>query len=219
MLKLKVNDEWVEDVMGIKRAMKGHFEKLYREESVNRLILEGIHFKQVSMEENEMLTTPFSIDEVKEVVWECDGNKRPGPDGFNFNFIRSCWEIISPKIMKFFEEFQRLAKLPKAVSASFLALIPKTKSPQGLNEYRLISLIGCLYKLLVRVLARRLKKVLKNIISDCQNAFHPGRNILDGVVVVVVVVNEIIDMAKRKKRDCVVLKANFEKAYDSVSWS
>lgn len=155
------------------------------------------------------------MEEVKDVIWECDGNKSPGPDGFNLKFIKECWDIVSPEIMKFFDEFYRLGRFPKAISASFLALIPKSSNPQGLGEYRLISLIGCIYKMLAKVLAGRLKKVMKGVISDCQSAFLVGRNILDGVVVV----KEVIDLAKRKKQKCVVLKADFEKAYDSVSWS
>lgn len=100
------------------------------------------------------------------------------------------------------------------MSASFLALIPKNGSPQELSEYRPISLIGCLYKMIAKVLAGRLKRVLGKVIFDSQNAFLPGKQILDGVVVV----NEILDMAKRRKQGCLVLKADFKKAYDSVSW-
>lgn len=59
-----------------------------------------------------------------------------------------------------------------------------------------ISLIECLYKMLVKVLSRTLKNVLRNVIYDCQKAFFLERQILDGVVVV----NEILDMAKRKKQ-------------------
>lgn len=106
-------------------------------------------------------------------------------------------------------------KASKAVWASFLTLIPKNNSPQGLNEFRPISFIGCLYKMIDKVLAGRLKNVLHKVISESQNAFLSGRHILDGVVVV----NEVIDLAKRRNRGCLALKADFEKAYDSVSWS
>lgn len=151
---------------GINKAVKEHFEEgRYKEERFKRPTLDGVRFKQISQEENNMLTTPFSLEEIKEVVWECDDNKSPGLDGLNFTFIKSCWEIISPEILKFFKEFYRLGRLPKAVCASFMAFIPKNSSPQGLHEYRPISLIGCLYKMLAKVLAGRLKNVLGNVIS------------------------------------------------------
>lgn len=65
-----------------------------------------------------------------------------------------------------------------------------------------------------KVLASRLKQVLRNIISECQNAFLPGKQILDGVLVT----NEVMDLAKRRKQKCLILKVDYEKAYDSVSW-
>lgn len=53
------------------------------------------------------------------------------------------------------------------------------------------------------------------IISPCQTAFVPGRQILDGVVVL----NEIIDMSSREKREFLILKVDFEQAYDCVNWN
>ncbi|XP_058762737.1 secreted RxLR effector protein 78-like [Vicia villosa] len=64
-------------------------------------------------------------------------------------------------------------------------------------------------------MAARLKRVVGNLVSRNQSAFIEGRNIADGVLVV----NEVLDFAKREKRSCVVLKVDFEKAYDRVSWN
>jgi hypothetical protein len=55
---------------------------------------------------------------------------------------------------------------------------------------------------------------MSKLISNCQSAFLPQRQILDGVVVL----NEIIDLAKRRKNDCLLFKVDFERAYDSVNW-
>lgn len=147
LMKLQVNGEWVEDVIGVKREVRSHFAEKFKEENFNRPTHDGVSFNQIDGSANELLLAPFSMEEVKEVVWECDGNKSLGPDGFNFNFIKACWDTIGVEVMKFFEEFHRFAKLPKAVSASFIAIIPKSSNPQGLGEYRPISLIGCLYKM------------------------------------------------------------------------
>lgn len=154
---------------------------------------------------------PFS-EEVKDEVWGCDGNKSLGLDDFNFNFIKSCWGVLKDDILGFFNEFHISAVMPKAFTASFLALIPKKDHPQGLKDFRPICLIESIYKILAKVLAKRLKKVLGGIISNFQSAFLPGRQILDGVLVF----NEIVDLAKRKK-ECLLFKVDFEKAYDSIS--
>lgn len=169
----------------------------------------------MSIEDNAELIAPFSIEEVKEAVWSCDGNKSPGPDGFNLNFIKNSWELLEADIIKFMNEFHSNAKLPKAISSSFIALISMVKHPQKLKEFRPISLIGCIYKILAKVLATRLKKVLGKVISTCQNAFLPNRQILDGFLVL----NEVIDWAKRSKESCLLLKVDFERAYDSVNWN
>lgn len=124
LLKVRVDDQWIDDVQGVKVAVKNHFELGFREEVFKRPTLEGVCFKQVSLEENKMLVAPFTVDEIKEVVWECDGNKSLGPDGFNFNFIKNCWNIISQEILNFFKEFHSLARLPKLLSwLSFLKTI------------------------------------------------------------------------------------------------
>jgi hypothetical protein len=96
----------------------------------------------------------------------------------------------------------------------FLTLIPKVSTPQALGDFRPISLLGCLYKLVSKVLTARLAKVIGGLIPSTQSAFIKGRQLVDGVVVV----NEIIDYAKKSKKACLVLKVDFEKAYNSVDW-
>jgi hypothetical protein len=98
--------------------------------------------------------------------------------------------------------------------AFFVTLIPKVSSPMELKDYRPISLLGCLYKLLSKVLARRLAGVMNSIISTNQSGFPKGRNLVDGVMVI----NELVDYAKKAKRQCLILKVDFEKANDSVDW-
>ncbi|MCI00018.1 LINE-1 reverse transcriptase like, partial [Trifolium medium] len=96
----------------------------------------------------------------------------------------------------------------------FITLIPKKDNPANLNDFRPISLVGSIYKVLSKVLANRMKKFLPKLIDETQSAFVQGRQILDGVLIA----NEVIDEAKRKKRDVLLFKVDFEKAYDSVDW-
>ncbi|CAJ2637811.1 unnamed protein product [Trifolium pratense] len=117
---------------------------------------------------NAILTEPFTEEEVKEIIWSSDGNKSPGPDGFNFNFLKTCWSIVKSDVMNFVEEFFVNAVLPKAITSSFLTLIPKKDHPESLSDYRPIFLIGCLYKILSKLLTNRLKRVLGKLISPCQ---------------------------------------------------
>ncbi|MCH87539.1 LINE-1 reverse transcriptase like, partial [Trifolium medium] len=214
IVHLKKGDVWIQGVAEIKEEVKDNFSRHFSEEWSNRPFLQGIEFNTLSADDNALLLEPFYEEEVKETVWSCDGNKSPGPDNFNTNFLKACWPIVKNDVMAFLQEFHDNACLPKALTASFLTPIPKKDHPQDLFDYRPICLIGSLYKILSKLLANRLKRVLEKLISNCQSAFLPQRQIFYGVVVL----NEIIDLAKRRKDDCLLFKGDFERAYDTVSW-
>jgi len=101
----------------------------------------------------------------------------------------------------------------RVFNASFIALIPKVANPQNLNQYKPISLIGCMYKIVAKLLAKRLKKVMPDIIDERQSAFIGGRHLLHSVVIA----NEAVEEAKRCQKPCMVFIVDYEKAYDSVS--
>jgi hypothetical protein len=127
------------------------------------------------------------------VVSDCDGSKCPGPDGFNFNFIKEFWDIIKHEVRIFFDQFYGNECLPKCLLSYFLTLVPKVNSPQSPGDFRPIYLLGCWYKLVAKVLATRLAKVIGVLIPKTQSAFLKGRQLVEGVVVV----NEVIDFAKK----------------------
>ena len=116
--------------------------------------------------------------------------------------------------MRFISEFHRNGRLAKVINSTFVALIPKIDSPQRLNDFRPISLVGSMYKILAKVLACRLCSVIGSVVSDTQSAFIKGRQIMDGILVA----NEIVDEAHRCKKELLLFKVDFEKAFDSVDW-
>ena len=86
---------------------------------------------------------------------------------------------------------------------------------EDIKNVRPISLVGGLYKILTKVLANRIKRVMdKVIISKSQNAFIEGRQILDAVLIA----NEIVDSTLIRKKCGLDCKLDIEKAYDSISW-
>ena len=93
-------------------------------------------------------------------------------------------------------------------------LIPKKQNVEGLKDLRPISLVGGLYKILAKVLANRIKRVLGKVISPIQSAFVEGKQILDAVLIA----NEAVDTIIRRKESGIVCKLDIEKAYDHLSW-
>jgi len=112
-------------------------------------------------------------------------------------------------------EFHRNGRLTKGVNSTFIALILKVSSPQQLNDFRPISLVGCMYMVLAKVLANRLHGVLGSVISDSQSAYIKGKQILDGILIA----NEVVDEARCLNKELLMFKVDFEKAYDSVDLS
>jgi hypothetical protein len=214
IVALKDGDVWLESPSQIRDLVVNYFSNHFMAKSSIRPNLDGVNFPSLSLEDNIALTAPFSLDEIHVVVKESDGNKSPGPDGFNFSFLKSCWEIVKGEVRIMFDQFHGIGSLPKCILSYFVTLIPKVNLPFSLGEFRPISLLGCLYKLIAKVLTNRLAKMMNLLIAHNQSAFLKGRNLVDGVMVV----NEVVDLAKRSGKKCLIFKVDFEKAYDSVEW-
>ncbi|RVX19375.1 putative ribonuclease H protein [Vitis vinifera] len=142
-------------------------------------------------------------------------DKALGPDGFTMAFWLFSWDLVKAEIMGFFKEFHERGRFVKSLNATFLVLVPKRGGAEDLKDFRPISLVGSLYKLLAKVLANRIKKVLGKVISESQNAFVEGRQILDAVLIA----NEVVDSRLKNNVGGVLCKLDIEKAYDRVSWS
>jgi hypothetical protein len=125
------------------------------------------------------------------------------------------WDIFKGEVRIMFDQFHGIGSLPKSFTNYFVALIPKINSPFSLGDFRPISLLGCLYKVVAKVLTVILAKVMDRLVAPTQSAFIKGRQLVDGVVVI----NEVVDLARRNGQSCLIFKVDFEKAYDSIEWS
>ncbi|CAJ2670936.1 unnamed protein product [Trifolium pratense] len=209
---LQVDNNRVEGVVPIRNAVVSHFAAHFKAVTMERPGVENLVFKRLQVAEVSSLIKPFSMEEIRAAVWDYDSYKSPGPDGINFGFVKDFWAEIQGDVMRFCSEFHRNGRLAKGLNATFIALIPKVDSPQRLNDFRPISLVGSLYKILAKVLANRLRNVMGSVISESQTAFVQGRQILDGILIA----NEVVDEARRAKKELLHFKVDFEKAYDSV---
>lgn len=170
------------------------FQKIVWEEGSDLVELPIDMFEsQLEDGEGEFLIRSFSEEEIKEAVWDCDNSKSPGPDGFGMEFYKHSRDIIKDDLSRFFAEFHANGKLVRGSNSSFVALIPKKEGGRSLIHYRPISLISSTYKILAKVLARRLKTVVGKVIREAQSAFVKGQCILDGVMAL----NEAIEDAKK----------------------
>ena len=116
--------------------------------------------------------------------------------------------------MELFRVFFVSKTFTKSLNITFLVLIRNKGDAEDLKDFKPINLLGSLYKLLAKVLANRLKRVVGIIVSDDQNAFVEGRQILNTSLIA----DEVIDFWQKGKDKGVVCKLNIEKAFDSINW-
>ncbi|GKB85330.1 RNA-directed DNA polymerase, eukaryota [Tanacetum coccineum] len=170
--------------------------------------------KTISIDQQTELEGAVSKEEVKKAVWDCGSDKSPGPDGFSFGFYRKFWTCIENDVFAAVNYFFTFGDIPKGCNACFIALIPKVHDANLVKDFRPISLIGSIYKIIAKILANRLVGVLGDIVNEVQSAFISDRQILDGPFIL----NEVIQWCKSKKKQSLIFKVDFEKAYDSVRW-
>jgi len=75
------------------------------EQERNRLTLDGVHFKTINECDNISLIVDFEVEEIKEAVWDYDGDKCLRLDGYNFTFVKTNWHILHEDFTKVVQEF------------------------------------------------------------------------------------------------------------------
>jgi hypothetical protein len=179
------------------------------------LILQHVP-RKINETMNDRLLRPYSAGEVERALFAMGANKAPRPDGFTAGFYQLHWDLLGANVTDGVLEFLNGGILPENLNRTTLVLIPKTRNPQEMKEFRLISLCNVLYKICSKVLALQLREFLDEIIAEEQSAFVPGRLITDNILVAY----ECIHYLKRKKGKlgaCAV-KLDMAKDYDRVEW-
>lgn len=81
------------------------------------------------------------------------------------------------------KEFMRTGYLLKDLNTTWVTLIPKIKDVVDIENFRPISMIGVVYKIISKLLSNRLKPVMNDLIDEAQTTFVSNRQILDGIFI------------------------------------
>ncbi|KAK1697110.1 hypothetical protein QYE76_013807 [Lolium multiflorum] len=169
---------------------------------------------KVSTEENEGLALTFSEQELEEIVKDMKSDTAPGPDGFSVLFFKRCWPLVKHGVLHILNDFA-LGRIDiSRLNFGIISLIPKVPGADQISQFRPITLINVIFKIVSKAFAVRLDPIAHRIINPCQTAFIKGRNILDGSLALIEIVHEL----RKKKLGGILLKLDFEKAYDRVNW-
>jgi len=152
---------------------------------------QSLDIPQVSLEENDILISPFTASEVREAVFQMEHNKAPGPDGFPAEFFQVFWEVIKDDLLHLFADLHREALDLYSLNFRIITLLPKIQNATKIQKYRPICVLNVSFKIFTKVATNRMNMVAKTVVSPTQTAFMPGRNIMEGVVILHETIHEL----------------------------
>lgn len=209
------NNHWIVDPTHIKSIFFNHFNSfLNSSQGHTTFQINTLSINTLPEHIKDSLEKMFTKEEIALALNEIDPNKSLGLDGLNAGCIKQCWSLFKPGFEHALSEFHRNGTIPHGLNSSFIALIPKFNNPSKPSDFRPISLINSTMKLILKILANRLKEALPHIISDEKTGFMQDRNISDGIIIT----SEIIHSIHVNKNQGVILKLDFKKAFDKVNW-
>ncbi|KAJ9543652.1 LOW QUALITY PROTEIN: hypothetical protein OSB04_023359 [Centaurea solstitialis] len=233
---LTINGSWVSNPDVIKDEVFPFFKSKFEEKFLVRPILKSDLFNKITEAQKILLETLFNIQEIKNVVSSCGNNKHQArmalPSSSSEVKFFEANHLINPSsntsfitlVLKVRDHLSLLRITVLFVTSALIKSVKlELRSTVILVSVRYveptkthtINLIGCVSKVIGKVLAKRLKGVLDTVINDYQTAFIKGRSILDGPLMV----NEVIAWAKRRRKKILLFKVDFAKAFDCLNWN
>jgi hypothetical protein len=170
---------------------------------------------RVSIETNQELTKDLTLKEIRDAISMMPKGKALGCDGIPTEFFQEFVDEISPTLLQAFSAMLRSGETSEMFNKGLITLIPKSGDHTKLGNWRPITLLGSLYKILAKTLARRLQAFLPSTIRPGQTGFVEGRSILNNTFLA----QEAQDWAEESNQDLVLLLLDFEKAFDRIECS
>ena len=153
--------------------------------------LNGIQTKKNSEQESNTLMSDFTYIELDRILKNLNFNSSPGLDLISNNFIKSIYPYIKPLLLRTYNNVKNgLEEVTPEYKTAYIKLIPKSKSPRSLTNWRPITLTSNLYKIYCKLFAERIKKILPNLLGPSQKAYLQNSNISDATL------NTLLNIAK-----------------------
>ena len=202
----------------ITQIISEYFQQIFSSEANGDLLVvnEAID-PTVSQADNDLLIRIPDEEEIKAAVFSIHASKAPGPDGFSAGFYHSYWHIIGPDVVREVRLFFSSSSFPRRMNETHIRLIPKDLGPRKVADYRPIALCNIFYKIVAKIISKRMQPILSNLISENQSAFVPGRAISDNVLITHEILH-FLRISSATKYGSMAIKTDMSKAYDRVEW-
>eukprot|EP00253_Pinus_taeda_P010711 PITA_10711 len=203
----------------LSRMGKAHFQNLFTAQggiTLAEIIRTAQCFPRfVEEEEAGSLMEVVSKEEVEHVIKSMAKDKSPGPDGWTIEIFNHFFDSIGDELTEVVDESRRKGEIHLPFNATFIALIPKKEDPESFEDFRPISLCNCIYKIIAKIIALRLKPILSKNISSEQFGFLDGRQIHEAIGVA----QETLHNIRQTIKKGAVIKIDLSKAYDRICWT
>jgi hypothetical protein len=156
----------------IKKEAFDHYATLYSESGVVNRVAEDQALSYlpqlVIAEDNAELTRRVSEEEIMGAIRHFGPYKASGPDGFSAHFYQKYWHVIKFDLSQMVQYVQKFGRMGGAINSAFLALIPKEINSSSFSRFHPISLCNVSYKIISKIIATKIQKLLPNLISPQQ---------------------------------------------------
>ena len=218
------NGQRIKDPQKILEMQMKYFSDMYSEANIlfnndevdTETYLKLVNLPKISDQSRALCENAINIEEVKKAVSSMSNNKSPGPDGIPCEFYRHFWNEIGDHVYNSYTCAFNRGELSPSQRQGVINLVPKKdKELTDLKSWRPLSILNTDYKILAKALSNRLKITLTEIINPDQVGYMKDRYFGENVRLIA----DILEYCKYSKTSCIILLADFEKAFDTIKWS
>ena len=182
----------------------------------NSRIRLSLNVTALSEEEKETCEGLVNEEECTNALKDFSNNKTPGTDGLLAKFYRFFWPDICFDLQASFNYAFQHGTLSISQKRGIISLIPKkNKDKTILENLRPISLLNVDYKILTKVIAKRIEKVLPTLINPDQTGYVKGRYIGENVRLIY----DLLQYTDKLNKKGIAIFLDFKKAFDSIEWN
>ena len=213
--------ETATDPKEIAEIFSQHYTQVYKKSihrpaTDNRELINNWVLPAINEEDSKILEKEITIDEIEKTIHDLPSGKTPGPNGIPIELYKLASEILAPHLFNMFTESKKKGCLPRDQRLATIVVIHKQGKPHDeCSSYRPISLIGAEAKILAKLLANRLIKVITKLIHPDQSGFMPGRCTAFNLRHL----HGVLAKATEIKEDVAILSLDAQMAFDTVEWS
>jgi exonuclease III len=159
------------------------------------------------------LEEPITMEELQTAVRAGKNRKAPGCDGIGHEFYKRLWDIIKHDLLTIIQQMHTEHLITTQQKHGILVCLPKTTTPERPGDYRALTLLNADFKLLARILAKRISGWIPDIIHPSQQCGVAGKTILDATATI----RDAIAYAETRHKSLCVLSLDFQAAFDNIS--